>query len=174
MVRAVALSQSVPTANTHEPLRVVTSDTVGAPEAALAPPVAPTAPEPFVPVVLTPVKLSTVIELALERARVAVTVTLLRTAGAKARQISASPATPLARFTRTQVSPAPVTLLTVCPPVEGESAETNASNNSFAAVVENAVVVTVVLEVLLSTETLASIAKAGGGAVVTTKVAFAV
>ena len=55
-VRAVALSQSLPLPHTHEPGRVVVSETVGAPLAALAPPVAPTA------AVSAPTKLTTVIE----------------------------------------------------------------------------------------------------------------
>src|ERR1700720_2582120 len=61
-VRADDPSQSSPTPNTQELLRVVTRLAVGAPVPALPVPVAPTAPEPFVPVVSTPLKVTTVIE----------------------------------------------------------------------------------------------------------------
>jgi hypothetical protein len=87
----VALSQSLPTPNTQDPLRVVTRDAVGAPEEALLPAVLPIAPEPPVPEVSVPVKLATVIEAATLWDNVACTVTLERVRGAKARQISAVP-----------------------------------------------------------------------------------
>ena len=64
---------------------------VGAPDFALALAVAPIAPEPFVPEVLTPVKVITVMEAATDWERVAVTVTALKGFAEKARQISASP-----------------------------------------------------------------------------------
>src|SRR4051794_2367705 len=46
-VRAVAWSQSLPTAKTHEPALVVVNATVGAPVAALAPALAPTPDAPL-------------------------------------------------------------------------------------------------------------------------------
>jgi hypothetical protein len=61
-VREVALSQSLPTPITNELFLVVIREAVGAPGLALPVPVVPIAPEPYVPVVLTPVKLMTVIE----------------------------------------------------------------------------------------------------------------
>src|ERR1019366_4170961 len=57
---------------------------------------------------------------------------------------SASPGWPLARFTSVQVTPAPVTF-TVCFPVPGPSADTNANSNSSVDPVWNAGVVTVPL-----------------------------
>src|ERR1700693_4865368 len=90
-VRAVALSQSVPTPKTHDPFRVVTSVAVGAALAALALLVAPMAPAPLVPEESAPIKLMMVIEEATFCDRVAVMVTLLSFAVAKARQISAVP-----------------------------------------------------------------------------------
>ena len=112
-------------------------DAVGAPEAALLPPVAPIAPEPPVPDVSTPVNVTTVIEAATLCDRVAVTVALLKTAGAKARQISAVPSWVLVRFTSVQVRLPPVTPVTVTPLVVA-SLETNASSNSFVLAVVNA------------------------------------
>jgi DNA-binding transcriptional regulator YdaS (Cro superfamily) len=138
--------------------RVVTSDAVGAPVAPLPPPVAPIAPEPFVPEGSVPVNVTTVIDDTTFCDRLAVTVALLSTVGAKARQISASPGCALVRFTSAQVNPPPVTPLTVMPPEEPESDEMNANNNSFTAVVENAGVVTVVLAEVRSVEVNASIA----------------
>ena len=55
-VRATARSQSLPAPHTHEPGRVVVSETLGAPVAALAPAVAPVA------AVSAPLKLTTVID----------------------------------------------------------------------------------------------------------------
>jgi hypothetical protein len=162
------LSQSVPTPNTHELFRVVTSDAVGAPEAALPPPVAPIAPDPFVPVVSVPLKATTVIDDTTFCDKFAVTVALLSAVVANARHISAPPGCALVRFTRAQVNPPPVTLLTVRPPEEAESAETNANNNSFGAAVENAGLVTDVAAVALSVEVNVSMANCpGGGDVVT-------
>jgi hypothetical protein len=91
MVRCTALSQSVPTPNIQELFRVVTSDAVGAPGFEFPLPVAPIAPEPFVPDVSTPVKLTTVMEAATLCDRFATTVTFESLAGASARQISAVP-----------------------------------------------------------------------------------
>src|SRR5467141_2045439 len=102
------MALSFPTPNTQELFRVVTRVAVGAPEEALALPIAPIAPDPFVPVVSMPAKLNTVIEDCTLCDRVAVTVTLVRTDGANARQISAEPACVLVRFTRTHVNPPPL------------------------------------------------------------------
>src|SRR5579864_1752714 len=65
IVREVARSQSLPTPKTHELCRVVTSAAAGAPGFAFPLPVAPTAPEPFVPDASTPLKLMTVIDAAM-------------------------------------------------------------------------------------------------------------
>jgi len=88
-------------------------EAVGPPEDALPVPVAPTAPEPFVPEVSTPVKLITVIEAATDWERVAVTVTALKALGAKARQISASPLCTFVRAIGTQVRFPPAIFVTV-------------------------------------------------------------
>jgi hypothetical protein len=61
-VRATARSQSVPTPKIHEPVRVVTREVVGAPVPALAPAVAPIAPDPFVPDESAPLIVTTVID----------------------------------------------------------------------------------------------------------------
>src|SRR5436853_5248597 len=90
-VRATAWSKSLPTPNTSELFRVVTSDDDGAPPAELAVAVAPIAPDPLVPVASTFLKLTTVIEPAVDCDSVAVTVTLASVAGANARQISDEP-----------------------------------------------------------------------------------
>ena len=58
-VREIALSQSLPTPITSELLLVVTREAAGAPGLAFPEPIAPMAPEPPVPLVFTPVKLST-------------------------------------------------------------------------------------------------------------------
>src|SRR5262245_16929700 len=104
------------------------------------------APDPFVPVVSTPVKLTTVSEAVLGRARPAVTDTLASGAAANARQISAVPRCTFVRTASCQVRPAPVTPVTVVfvPEPLVLPAETKASNNSLLAVVENVVVATVV------------------------------
>src|SRR3982751_6203706 len=112
-VRDTALSKSLPTPNTRELLRVVTSVAVGGPPAEFADAVAPIAPDPFVPVVSTFLKLTTVIDPAVDCDIVAVTVTPVSVAGANARQISAPPSWTFVRLTRTQVRPAPVTPVTV-------------------------------------------------------------
>lgn len=109
----MALSKSFPTPNTHELFRVVTSEAVGAPDAALLPLVAPIAPEPFVPEVSTPAKLITVMEDTTLCDNVADTITLLNEEGANVRQISEVPLCALVLRTSTQVSPAPVTFVTV-------------------------------------------------------------
>src|SRR5712671_179747 len=109
----MALSKSLPTPNTQALLRVVTSVTVGAPALASPDAVAPIAPDPFVPDVSTFEKLATVIDDTVGCDSVAVTVTLLSTVGAKARQISLVPDCTFVRPTSAQVRPAPVTPVTV-------------------------------------------------------------
>ena len=136
----------MPTPNTSELFRVVTSDALGAPEAALRLPTAPIAPEPFVPEVSTPVKLTTVIDAATERDNVAVTVAFVSVAGANARQISDVPACALARVTRVHTSPPPATAVTVVLPVAAPSVATNASRSSLPAAVEKAGLAIVVLD----------------------------
>lgn len=138
----MALSQSVPTANIQELSRVVITEPVGAPDAALKVAVAPIAPAPLVPPGSAPLKAMTVMEAAALCAKFAVTVALVNTAGAKARQISASPGTPFARVTNCHVNPPPVTDVTVFPVVGFESVDTNASSNSFAFAVEKYCVLT--------------------------------
>jgi hypothetical protein len=108
---------------------------------------APIAPEPFVPEVSTPVKLTMVSEAATERDNVAVTVAFVSVAGAKARQISDVPAWALARLTSAQTSPPPATAVTVVVPVAAPSVATNARRSSLPAAVENAGLAIVVLEV---------------------------
>jgi hypothetical protein len=71
------------------------------------------APDPFVPVVSTPVKLITVMEAETFCARFAVTDALLKGAAAKARHISDVPRWLFVLTTRAHVKPAPDTLLTV-------------------------------------------------------------
>jgi DNA-binding transcriptional regulator YdaS (Cro superfamily) len=141
----MALSQSAPTANTHELSRVVITEPLGAPEAALKVAVAPIAPEPLLPLESAPVKLTTVMEAAAVCASRAVIATLVNAAGANARQISASPGTLLARATNCQVSPAPLTDVMAFPVVGVESVDMNASNNSFAFAVEKYCVRTVLV-----------------------------
>src|SRR6185312_10587746 len=88
-VRATALVKSFPTPRTSELFRVVVSPATAGPAGLFAVPVAPVAPEAFVPLTSVPVKLTTVIEPAGTLfAIVAVTVTLVNGDGAKARQIS--------------------------------------------------------------------------------------
>jgi hypothetical protein len=109
----MALSKSLPTPNTHELLCVVASVAVGAPDVLLALRVAPIAPDPLVPDVSTPVKLTTVSEDATGCDNVAVTETALNGAGANVLQISDVPLCALVRTTSTHVNPAPATLVTV-------------------------------------------------------------
>ena len=87
----------MPTPTTQELLRVVTSEAVGAPDAALADRVAPIAPDPFVPSVSTPMKLRIVTDEAAGWETVAVTDTLPSGASANARQISEEPPWTLVR-----------------------------------------------------------------------------
>ena len=114
---------------------MVVSDALGAPGLALLLPVAPIAPEPPLPEVFTPAKVTTVMEAATLCDKLAFTETLLRVVGAKARQISAVPNCALVRLTNDQVRLAPVTPVTVTPE-EVASDATNASSNSLALDVE--------------------------------------
>src|SRR4051794_32793396 len=136
-VRATELSQSLATANTREPARVVVSDALGAPEAALA---AWTAPMPEVAWKATTV--SNWWKPAL--ASVDDTVTPVSLAAAVAIHTSDVPNCVLARVTRVHVRPAPDTV-TVCEPaVVGPSAATKAIRVSPAWAVVKAAVVAVV------------------------------
>src|ERR687888_1762251 len=90
-VRAVAVSQSLPTPSTQELFLVVTREAVGAPGLALALAVAPMAPEPLVPEVSTPANVTTVIDEFTVWESVALTDTFESTEAAKARQTSAVP-----------------------------------------------------------------------------------
>ncbi len=123
-------------------------------------PIAPIAPEPFVPVGFTPMKLMTVIDESTALDRLAVTETLVKAAVAKVRQTSEVPACAFVLSTRTHVNPAPVTLAMVAVPGEGPSLEMNASNSSLADFVENVDVVTVLLGVPWSFDVFTSMAMA--------------
>jgi len=91
------LSQSLPTPKTQEPFRVVTRVALGAPALLLVAALAPIAPDPLVPDVSAPVKLTTVIEDATPCESLAVTLMPVKGDGAKARQISAVPSCTLLR-----------------------------------------------------------------------------
>src|SRR4051812_32754898 len=104
-------------------------------------------------------------EAATDRERVAVTETLARGVGANARQISVVPGCPLARTTRTHVSPAPATEFTVVVPPVGPSVAINASSSSFPAPVEKVGVAIVVLDVERAMDLLASIVTAADATV---------
>jgi hypothetical protein len=144
----------LPTPTTKELFLVVTREAVGAPPLEFPVPVAPRAPDPFVPEVSTPVKLMTVIKDTMLVDRVAVTVALVSGDGAKAPQISAVPSCVLVLRTRTQVRPAPATLVTVVPVADaGGFADTKARSNSLPDVVEKGPVATVELAVPWSFET---------------------
>jgi hypothetical protein len=104
------------------------------------------APEPFVPKVSTPVKLITVIEETTAWDNVAVTLTAFNGEAENTRQISAVPNWTLVLLTRTQVSPALATLVTVVLGEDTLSAATNASSSWLPEVVESGVL-TVVLGV---------------------------
>src|SRR5690349_18159435 len=118
----MAASQSLPTAYSSDPVCVGVSGTVGAPVSALAPAEAPT---PAAPVKVTMVSDCT----KPLTAGVEVTVALVRTLDALARQTSDVPNCVLTRLTRLQVNPAPLTVI-VCPPADGPSDATNASSSS--------------------------------------------
>jgi hypothetical protein len=95
------------------------------------------APEPFVPVVPAPVNVRIVMEEFTLWESVAVTCTLESGAAENARQISEVPGRTLSLFTSTQVSPAPVTPVTV---MFGDgvaaSVATRARSNSLPDIVE--------------------------------------
>ncbi len=131
---------------------------VGAPETALALAVAPIAPEPFVPVVSTPVRVTTVMEADVLLESVAVTIALISGPGVNARHISAVPRWVLVRRANTQVKLPPAILETVVlVPELGASVETNANSNSFVEFVENAGEEIVLLTALRSVEMILSI-----------------
>ena len=100
------------------------------------------APEPLLPEVSTPVKLTTVIEEATLWDNVAVIETLFRFVDVKARQTSDVPACTLVLTTSSQVKPAPETLVTVVPG-PAASVEIKASNNSLPDKVDNPLTVNV-------------------------------
>jgi hypothetical protein len=137
-------------------LRVVTTLALGAPEEALLLAVAPIAPDPLVPDISTPVKLTTVIDERTDRDSVAVTETFDNGAGANARQISDVPRWASVRTTSTHVKPPPLTVVTDASTPPARAVATNASNNSFAAVVENVGEVAIVLLVVTFRDTVAS------------------
>ena len=137
----------------------MTNVAVGAPGFALALPVAPIAPDPFVPDVSTPLKLITVIDAATLCEIVAVTVRLLRVVVAKARQISEVPFCALVRSTSCQVRPVAVTFVMVVVP-EMLSVAMSASSNSLGAVVDTAAAI-VVAFVERAVETFASMVSVG-------------
>src|SRR5690242_1444768 len=97
------------------PSRLVTRETVGAPEGALLLLLFPIAPEPLTPEVSAPVKVMTVMEAATLCERAARTLTLLSVELANALHTSAVPSCALARRTSAQVNPAPLTPVTVIP-----------------------------------------------------------
>src|SRR5216684_4330169 len=162
MVRATLAVGSSPTAKTTELARVVVRFAVGAPVAPLAEIVAPMAPEPFVPEVSAPVKLTTVMDDNTDCEKVAVTVTLVSAAVAKARQISAVPSCVLVRCTRTQVRLPPATPVTVVVVAVPLPEDTKASSSSLEEEVENAAVARVVAVAVPSAKTVWSTASPPG------------
>ena len=153
----IALSQSLPTPNTQELFRVVTREDVGAPPGEFPALTAPIAPEPLIPDKSAPTKLTTVIELSTLSERVAVTFTVDNFVRANARQISAVPSCTLVRCTSSQVSPPPLTPVTlVCGVLFAASEEMKARSSSLLVVLEKAAVEIVVLGLELSFETLTS------------------
>jgi hypothetical protein len=150
----------LPTPITREFFLVVSKFAVGAPRFELPVPVAPIAPEPFVPDTSTPIKLMTVIDETTLCERVAVTVAAVRGVGANARHISEVPLCVFVLTTRAQFSAAPATPDTIVFVPVTQSVEINASNNSLPDVVERLDVATVELAVPRSTDTFASITMA--------------
>jgi hypothetical protein len=122
------------------------------------------APEPLVPEVSTPATLATRREETTFCERVAVTDALLIGLGANARHISDVPICVFVRFTKVQVRPAPVTLVTVIF-AELASVAIIAKISSLPTVVDKAPLVTLVDELVVSVLIRASIATlpAGGG-----------
>ena len=111
-------------------------------------------------------KVTTVINPAAACARFAVTATLVSGADANARQISAVPRCVFVRTISTQVSPPPVTLVTLLPGVTS-SAPMNASNSSFALVVENVLDAIAGIGLPTVPDPVASIASTPGGGAAT-------
>src|SRR5258708_3211759 len=125
-VRAIALSQSLPTAYTHDPTPVLGTLRSGAPLTALGAAVAP------IPAAL--MNVTTVSESWNPPADgVACTVCEVSVPLARAHQISESPDCVLLRLARVQVRPAPVTVNVCLPAPTGPSEETKATSSSFAA-----------------------------------------
>jgi hypothetical protein len=85
-------------------------------------------------------------------------VTLVSGEAANERQISAVPNWLLVRCTKTQVKPAPATLLTIVFGEETLSVETKARSSSFAKLVENADVLALVLGLAMFLEVVTSMA----------------
>ena len=136
--------------------RVVTSVAVGAPDDPLPVPVAPIAPEPFVPDVSTPVKLITVMDAATDCDSVAVTVTALKGFAENVLQISAVPFCVFVRLARTHVRlPDDIPVTVILWPV-ALSVEMNAKSSSFPDVVEIGDDAIVVLAFELFVETVTS------------------
>jgi hypothetical protein len=158
----IALSQSLPTPNTHELLRVVTSDACGAPELLDPELFAPIAPEPLLPEGSTPLKLTTVMEDATLTGKEAVTLTEESGDRANALHISAVPAIRFERSTRAHVNPPPVTVETVVLDEAGPSVEIKAKSSSFDLDVEKADVTAVDDEFELSPNACASMASPTG------------
>src|SRR5208282_1361328 len=100
---------------TQELLRVVVSEAAGAPWDEFVVAVAPMAPDPPVPVVSAPVKLTTVTVAATPCGKLAVTEIFDSTVAENARQISAVPPWVLVRLTSDHVRFPPLTLATVAP-----------------------------------------------------------
>ena len=124
----------------------------------MALPVAPIAPEPPVPEVSTPLKVTTVIVLAVAICdRLARTETFDSVPAENARQISAVPCCVLVRRTSDHVRPPPLTPVTVTPE-KIPLVETTASSSSFVLVVLKAGEVTFIIKPLLSVEAVLSIA----------------
>jgi len=140
MVRAIALSQSLATLNTHELLRVVTRVAAGVPGSAFVATVAPIAAEPLLPDVSAPLNAITVIEEATLWDSAALTVTEDKGLVAWARQISAVPSCLLLRCTRDHVSPPPLIPVTTVLGLVTPSLATKASSSSFVPEVEKGAV----------------------------------
>jgi hypothetical protein len=122
------------------------------------------------------VNVRTVIDPATDRESVAVTETFVSGVGEKARQTSVVPAWPFPRTTKTHVTPAPATELTVVVPLEGPSVAINASSSSLPAPVENAGDAIVVLDVeravtLLASTAIAAVAVAEPNKVISAAIA---
>jgi hypothetical protein len=113
----------------------------------------------LVPVVSTPLKLTIVIDAATLCDRVAVTVAEEINPGANARQISEVPSCEFVRLTSAQLTPAPLTPVTVIPD-EFASVAINASNNSLPDLVENPAEVMLLAALDRSVDAITSVASA--------------